>query len=145
MLRREILTKRETGLGYELHFSPKRQKSEKQQDGCGTDSLIFDVLLQDQVGMKETLDIWELLCAFSCHVIASQLLHKNLFFVKDLSVLLKIIQKFCVLVSSGLLKPVPVPCSCQASLFFPQGLYRGKGRFRTDKLYSDRQGKEENL
>jgi len=113
MLRREKVRKREIGLGYVLCFIPRREKSEKQQDGCGTDLLIFDVLLQDQVMMKETLQVWELLCAFICHMIVGQLLHRNLFIVKDLSVLLTIIQKFCVLAEATILE------TCASTLLLP--------------------------
>lgn len=66
----EKVRKTEIGLVYVLHFSPKREKSEKQLVGCDRDSLIFDILLQDHVAMKDTLRIWELLCALSCLVIA---------------------------------------------------------------------------
>ena len=87
----------------------------------------FGVLLQDQVVMKETLYVWELLCAFSCCVIAWQLLHRNLFVVRDLSVSLKIIQK-CMSSTQDSWNSCQYPAHARLACF-STGTVQGKREF----------------
>lgn len=120
--------RREIGSGHVLHFSSKRDKGERREmDVAHTHwfcwvfwfAFFFFFLtfcFRIRLWWKK-LCIWEFLCAFSYHVITWQLLHRNMFIVKDLSVSLKIIQKNMSWFNPGLLKPVPVPCPCQVSLF----------------------------